>query len=142
VDFGFVSLTDGNQDNLASLPRMSEAAPHLAAALAAARALGLEARSLHVPRCLLGPDAPHAWDPGSTRVRVVTPEQTFDLADSRLFGRVHVPACQGCPHRAICPGVRPDYLARFGDGEITAARVAQQVASVPVQGASGASGSS
>lgn len=142
VDLWFVSLTDANRDNLASLPRMTEAAPHLAAALAAARALGVEARSLHVPRCLLGPDAGHAWDPGSMRVRVVTPDATFDLADSRLAGRVHVPACQGCPHREACPGVRPDYLARFGDAELAAARAAQQGEREPVQGGSGASGNS
>jgi len=141
LDLWYVSLTDANRDNLPSLPRLSEAMPHLAAALAAARARGVEARSLHVPRCLLGADHPHAWDPGSSRVRVVTPDSTFDLADSRLAGRVHVPACQGCVHRDLCPGVRPDYLARFGDAEIVAARAAQQVASPPVQGGSGASGS-
>lgn len=141
VDFQFVSLTDGNRDNVASLPRMTEAVPHLAAALAAARQLGLEARSLHLPRCLLGADAVHAWDPGSMRVRVVTPESTFDLADSRLAGRVHVPACEGCPHRDLCPGVRPDYLAQFGDGEIAAARAAQQV-TAGSQAGSGASGRS
>ncbi len=142
IDFSFVSLTDANRDNVASLPRMTEAMPRLAAALAAARELGVEARSLHLPRCLLGADAGHAWDPGSTRVRVVTPEATFDLADSRLFGRVHVPACDGCPHRDLCPGVRPDYLARFGDGEIIAARTAQVVTAAEGQAASGSSGSS
>jgi cyclic pyranopterin phosphate synthase len=142
VDLWFVSLTDGNRDNLASMPRMSEAVPHLAAALAAARSLGVEARSLHVPRCLLGPDAPHAWDPGSVRVRVVTPDSTFDLADSRLAGRVHVPACEGCVHRPVCPGMRPDYLARFGDGELVRARAAQACGASPAQGASAPSGSS
>jgi len=52
----------------------------------------------------------------------VTPDSEFELEDSKLAGRVHVPACDGCPHRAICPGVRPDYLARMGDGEIAEAR--------------------
>jgi molybdenum cofactor biosynthesis enzyme MoaA len=142
IDFWFVSLTDGNRHNLASLPRMTEAVPHLAAALAAARELGVEARSLHFPRCLLGADAGHAWDPGTMRVRVVTPDSTFDLADSRLAGQVHVPACEGCPHRDLCPGVRPDYLARFGDGEIAAIRAAQQVTIGGGQAASGSSGRS
>lgn len=151
VDLMLVSLTDANRHHTASLPRPSVALPHLRAALAAARAQGVAARVLYVPRCLLGDDHGHAWDPGSSRVRVVTPESTFDLSDSRLAGSVHVPACQGCVHRAACPGVRPEDLARFGDGAITAARAGaarvgerrdQQVASPPVQGGSGASGSS
>lgn len=121
VDFWYVSLTDGNRENVATLPRMSEAVPALRAALAAARAVGVEARSLHVPRCLLGDDAGHAWDPGSDRVRVVTPDAEFDLDRSKLAGRVHVPACDGgCVHRGACPGVRPDYLERHGAGEIAA----------------------
>ena len=122
VDLWYVSLTDGNRENVGSLPRMSAAMPSVAAALAEARARGITARSLHVPRCLLGADHGHAYDPGAERVRVVTPDATFDLADSRLAGRVHVPACVGCDHRAICPGVRPDYLEVYGDAEIAAAR--------------------
>lgn len=141
VDLMLVSLTDANRDHPESLPRLSGARPHLRGALAAARALGLAARVLYVPRCLLEDDHRHAWDPGASRVRVVTPEATFELSESHLAGRVHVPACQGCVHRAVCPGVRPDYLARFGDGEISAARAAQVAASPPVQGGSAASGS-
>jgi cyclic pyranopterin phosphate synthase len=134
VDLWFVSLTDGNRENVASMPRMTDAMPFVAEALSEARANGVVARSLHLPRCLLGPDAAHAYDPGSDAVRVVTPDATFDLADSRLAGRVLVPACEGCEHRGLCPGLRPDYLERFGDGEIASAR-----AGAPVQGGSGAS---
>lgn len=141
VDLWYVSLTDANRANPASLPPWEDAVPRLREALAAARGLGVEARSLHVPRCLLGADHVHAWDPGSERVRVVSPEATFDLADSRLAGRVHVPACEGCPHRPVCPGVRPDYLERYGDGAITRARAAQQVPGPPAQAGSAASGS-
>jgi len=122
VDLWYVSLTDGNRDNLASLPRITEVRPYLHRALAEARARGLSARSLHIPRCLLGDDHPHAYDPGAQRVRVVTPDATFDLRDSRLAGRVHVPACEGCEHRPLCPGIRPDYLDRYGDHEIAHAR--------------------
>jgi cyclic pyranopterin phosphate synthase len=139
VDFWYVSLTDGNRDNVGSLPRMSEAVPLLREALAAARALGLEARSLHVPRCVLGDDAGHAHDPGADRVRVITPDAAFDLDRSKLAGRVHVAACgAGCVHRPVCPGVRPDYLARYGDGEL----VPVPAGARPVQGGSGASSSS
>lgn len=122
VDLWYVSLTDGNRDNLASLPRITEVTPVLAEALAEARGAGMTVRSLHIPRCLLGDDRGHAFDPGADRVMVVTPEATFELRDSRLAGHAHVPACEGCEHRAICPGIRPDYLEVHGDAEIAAAR--------------------
>lgn len=124
VDLWYVSLTDHNAGNRASLPQLRDAMPWIAAALARGRVAGMTLRSLHLPRCVLGDDHPHAWDPGAGEVLVVTPEATFALKDSRLAGRVKVPACQGCPFDAICPGVRPDYLAVFGDAEITAARAA------------------
>ncbi|MEZ4382221.1 MAG: radical SAM protein [Nannocystaceae bacterium] len=122
VDLWYVSLTDGNRDNLGSLPRMSEAMPPVRALLSEARRRGITARSLHIPRCLLGDDAAHAYDPGADRVMVVTPEATFELHESKLAGHVHVPACEGCEHRSYCPGIRPDYLEVFGDAEIAAAR--------------------
>lgn len=122
VDLWYVSLTDANAGNVASLPRITEAMPRIAEALARGRAHGMTLRSLHLPRCLLGADHPHAWDPGSGEVLVVTPEATFALRDSRLAGRVKLPACAGCPFEQVCPGVRPDYVAVYGDGEIAAAR--------------------
>jgi molybdenum cofactor biosynthesis enzyme MoaA len=119
----FVSLTDGNRDNVASMPRMTDVVPVMATAFAWARARAMEVRSLHVPRCLLGADAAHALDPGGgDRVRVVTPDATFELSDSRLGGSRYVAACDGCEHRAVCRGIRPDYLARYGDREIIEAR--------------------
>ena len=121
-DLWFVSLTDGNADNLASLPRMTAVVPVMAAAFAYARTHGMTLRSLHVPRCLLGEDHGHAFDPGADRVRVLTPDACFDLKDSRLAGQVQVPACRGCEFVDVCPGVRPDYLEVYGDEEIAAAR--------------------
>lgn len=120
VHLWYVSLTDGNRDNIASLPRMTEVMPTLHEALRRGKARGMEVRSLHVPRCLLGPFASHAWDPGADRVRVVSPDATFDLKDSRLAGHVHVAGCEGCTFRERCPGVRPDYVARFGEAEFFA----------------------
>ena len=122
VHLWYVSLTDGNAANHDSLPAMTQAVPFMREALAIGRERGLDIRSLHVPRCLLGDDWEHAWDPGSQRVMVVTPDATFELADSRLAGQDQVPACAGCRFEAVCPGVRPDYLERFGDGEIAATR--------------------
>lgn len=122
IHLWYVSLTDGNADNLDSLPAMREAVPYMRRALAVARARGIEIKSLHVPRCLLGDDAGHAWDPGAQRVMVVTPDATFELKHSRLAGQTQVPACAGCEFEQICPGIRDDYLAHFGDAEIALAR--------------------
>ncbi len=144
ADLWYVSLTDENRLNVASLPRMSEALPWMREALAIARERGIEARSLHLPRCVLGSDAAHAYDPGSERVMVVTPDSTFTLDRSKLAGRVHVPACErGCVHRSMCPGIRPDYLARFGDDEIAPVPASGPAgAGPPSQGGSGTSSSS
>ncbi|MCH9680953.1 MAG: radical SAM protein [Deltaproteobacteria bacterium] len=122
VDLWFVSLTDGNARNLGSMPRMTEVVPTMRQAFAYAREHGMRLRSLHVPRCLLGDDHPHAHDPGAARVRVVTPDASFDLAHSRLTGQRHVAACEGCRFQERCPGARDDYLDRYGDAEIAAAR--------------------
>lgn len=122
VHLWYVSLTDGNADNLDSLPPMHEAVPLVREALARGRAHAIEIKSLHIPRCLLGDDAVHAWDPGAQRVMVVTPDATFELKHSRLAGQQQVPACRGCTWEPICPGVRPDYVARYGDVEVAAAR--------------------
>ncbi len=124
ADLGYVSLTDANRGNLHTLPRMSDALPFVREALAFARQREMEVRSLYVPRCLLREDAAHAWDPGSARVRVVTPGSEFDLKDSKLAGRVRLAACVGCPHGEACPGVRADYVAAAGETEIAAARAA------------------
>jgi cyclic pyranopterin phosphate synthase len=119
----FVSLTDGNRDNVHSMPRMTEVVPVMRRAFAWARDSAMEVRSLHVPRCLLGDDAPHAFDPGQgDRVWVVTPDAEFELKGSILGGSRYVAVCEGCPHRAICRGIRPDYLARYGDPEFVEAR--------------------
>jgi molybdenum cofactor biosynthesis enzyme MoaA len=127
VDLWFVSLTDGNRDNLGSMPRMTDALPQVRTALADGRALGMTMRSLHIPRCLLGTDHGHAFDPGADRVRVVSPDATFDLSASKLAGQIYVPACNGCQFRSRCPGLRADYVARFGDAEIAAAREADEL---------------
>lgn len=122
VDLWFVSLTDANRFNVSSMPAMTQAVPYMRKAFARGRELGMRIRSLHVPRCLLEEDAGHAFDPGADRVMVVTPDSIFELKDSLLAGRMQVPACSGCEHELICPGVRPDYIERYGDGEFASAR--------------------
>lgn len=119
----FVSLTDGNRDNVHSMPRMTEVVPVMRQAFAWARANAMEVRSLHVPRCLLGDDAPHALDPGQgDRVWVLTPDAEFELRGSALGGSRYVGVCEGCEYREICRGIRPDYLARYGEAEFIEAR--------------------
>lgn len=122
ADLWFVSLTDGNANRRESLPRMSEAVPFIAEARARADAHGMRLRSLHIPPCILGEHADLAHNPALERVRVVSPDAVFDLADSAITPREHVPACEGCEHRAQCGGLRPDYLAELGDVEVAMAR--------------------
>jgi len=122
ADLWYVSLTDQNRDAIESLPAFRDAVPSMRAAFARARERGMDLRSLHVPHCLLGDDADRAFEPARERVRVVTPDSTFDLSESRLTPNTHVPACEGCPRRADCSGVRPDYLEVYGDSEIAEVR--------------------
>jgi cyclic pyranopterin phosphate synthase len=122
ADLWFVSLTDGNRENVASMPRMTDVVPFMARAFDEAEASGMIVRSLHVPRCLLGAHAHHAFDPATGGVRVITPDDTFELEASKITPQVQVPACAECPERQRCRGLRPDYLARYGDEEIAAAR--------------------
>ncbi len=125
ADLWFVSLTDGNANRPKSLPSMSEAVPFIAQARARAQAHGMRLRSLHIPACILGEHAELAHNPALERVRVVSPDAVFDLADSAITPRVHVPACEGCEHRGGCGGLRPDYLAEVGDVEVARARGTQ-----------------
>ena len=122
VDLWFVSLTDHNASNVESMPRMTDVVPTMRRAFAWARAHAMTVRSLHVPRCLLGDDHPHAFDPAAEGVRVVTPDATFELTLSQLTGQHHVPACDGCEFRSMCPGLRADYLEHYGDAEVAKAR--------------------
>lgn len=122
VDLWFVSLTDHNRDNVASLPTMKEVVPMLGELFGWARRNAMTVRSLHIPRCLLGEDHPHAFDPGAQRVMVVTPDASFELKESALAGHVKVPACEGCQFESHCPGLRDDYLGVYGDVEVALGR--------------------
>jgi MoaA/NifB/PqqE/SkfB family radical SAM enzyme len=126
ADLWFVSLTDGNRDNVASMPRMTEVVPFMHDAFERGDRQGMRLRSLHVPRCLLGDDRARAFDPaagmGHARVMVLSPDDFFELSASKLTPSVYVPACEGCPDRGPCRGLRPDYVERYGDAEVAAAR--------------------
>jgi cyclic pyranopterin phosphate synthase len=122
ADLWFVSLTDGNRDNVASLPRFTEAVPFVGAAIDRGVALGMRVRSLHLPRCVLAQWRAHAWDPAAGGVVVVSPDARFDLRQSRLTPNRHVEACSGCSLDGECKGVRPDYVECYGQQELVAAR--------------------
>jgi len=51
---------------------------------------------------------------------VVTPDEVFDLKDSRLGGGVKPAGCAGCRFATECPGLRQDYVERFGGDEVRA----------------------
>jgi cyclic pyranopterin phosphate synthase len=112
-----VSLTDHNRNNVSQLPMLSAIAPHVMGAFDDARAGGYEVVALHIPRCLLPGYENHVRHPGDDLVTVVTPDDAFDLADSKLAGGVKPAACAACRWFDHCPGLRPDYIARHGDRE-------------------------
>ena len=115
-----VSLTDGNAGNVGQLPRLSEVAPRVMEALDAGREGGFEVFTLHIPRCFLPGYEEHVKHPGADLVTVVTPDEVFDLKDSRLTGGLKPKGCEGCKYEAVCPGLRPDYVARHGQDEVRA----------------------
>jgi cyclic pyranopterin phosphate synthase len=115
-----VSLTDGNAGNREQLPRISDVVPYLLPAFDDARSGGYEVVSLHIPRCFLPGYEDHVRHPGADLVTVVTPDEVFDLKDSRLGGGVKPAGCAGCKWESVCPGLRRDYLDALGDGEVRA----------------------
>ncbi len=115
-----VSLTDENAGRVEQLPALGELVPVLRRAFDRARRDGYEVTSLHVPRCLLAGYEEHVQHPGSDGVRVVTPDDCFDLTDSRLTGGVKPPVCAGCRYEASCPGLRADYVEVHGTAGISA----------------------
>ena len=118
-----VSLTDQNAGNVEQLPRITDLVPELRGAFDDARAGGYEVHSLHVPRCFLTGHERHVRHPGADGVRVVTPDEVFDLADSRLTGGVKPDeTCGACRYRNECPGLRRDYVERFGTEELRPVR--------------------
>lgn len=83
----------------ATVPRLGLAVPAALAALERARRVGLDARVVGVPTCVLGPFA------------------RLSLASApRAFGA----RCEGCAGRARCSGVDAAYLRRFGENELRA----------------------
>lgn len=117
-----ISLTDGNRDRVHSLLPLNELMPHVSRAFEAADDRAFDLRSLHLPACILGDYADRAEDPAAGGVRLVTPDDERDLADAKLTPGAFVPACEGCPERSGCRGLRADYLEVHGDAAVAHAR--------------------
>jgi cyclic pyranopterin phosphate synthase len=113
-----VSLTDRMAGRAEELPRLTELAPRLARVFERARGAEGEVTSLHVPRCFLPGYEDHVRHPGAEPVRVVTPDETFELRGSRLSGGTFPAACSTCRYRPTCSGLRADYVAVHGDAEV------------------------
>ncbi len=80
------------------VPRLGVAMPFALHAVQTAESLRLPTFVRGAPLCVLGPFA---------RVAIAD--------DSRAHGE----ACNACPARAACPGVEPEYLARFAGDELS-----------------------
>jgi len=113
-----VSLTDRMVGRKEELPSMTVVAPRLTQVFDAARAGRYEVVALHVPRCFVPGYEDHIRHPGAESVRVVTPDEVFELAGSRLSGGTFPSACTGCSWRAACCGLRADYVAVHGQAEV------------------------
>jgi cyclic pyranopterin phosphate synthase len=115
-----VSLTDQNAGKVDQLPRLPDVARAMLPAFDDARAGGYEVVSLHVPRCFVPGYEDHVRHPGADVVTVVTPDDVFDLRDSRLGGGTKPAGCAGCRWADGCPGLRRDYVDVFGGDEVRA----------------------
>ncbi len=114
-----VSLSDRNQDNLASLLPVSKMRVGIFAAFDKGEDLGVTVLSRHIPRCMLPGYEQHVADLREDRVLVVTPHSTFTLWESRISPNAYGARCEPCAHKdGVCLGLRLDYLERYGDDEV------------------------
>lgn len=114
-----VSLTDGNKDNIESLVSVTEMRPFILECFDLAREGGISVLSRHIPRCLFPSSyEEHVWNVRWDKVRVVTPESTFDLLESDISTNTYADCCRTCAACPDCPGLRRDYLERFGANEL------------------------
>ena len=95
------------------MPRLGLAVPFALSALAAGEKLGLEVGIAWAPRCLLGE---------YTRWALDEVQRAPHGAQAPLAPRAFGEACEGCPARALCPGLDATYLERFGGDELGPAR--------------------
>ena len=116
--------------------RHSEVAPFLARAIDKCSELGIEANVRYMPACQLRgheahvytgyqlPYDQHEWDYNSwyDAGYAGMPSTAWYLEASQRqqqrYGYVHVAACGDCALRAVCDGLHPQYVARWGGDEV------------------------
>ncbi len=114
------------------LPKLSEIAEPLRQALERCLTLGLPFAGLNhpcgVPPCLLGGDPRFFHD--AARWQIGQSNQV-DIHAGKTA------ACANCVFDNVCPGLRPEYVARYGSGELQPIAITQQrpaIAQVCIQG--------
>jgi MoaA/NifB/PqqE/SkfB family radical SAM enzyme len=105
------------------LGREAALVPTLTAAAAALRAVfaaspQVRQRVFYMPYCLFPGDRVHPWNPVEEDTLVITPADEFLLEKGTIDLGVKTPRCAPCVDRGVCPGVRANYLERFGDAEL------------------------
>jgi MoaA/NifB/PqqE/SkfB family radical SAM enzyme len=102
------------------VPRLMDVARAAMAARAGVAREKVVIESLHTPPCVF-PEGERdlAYDVADLGLTVVNPGgHSFALEDSPIEGGVYVAVCEGCSARGRCRGLRADYVALFGDGEV------------------------
>ncbi len=115
------SLVDqGDRDLRRLVPRISDLRPTMEAAFDRALALGCTLVSLNTPACMITPSRWQAlFDASGMDLMVVNPGgRSFMLQDSSIEHGVFVESCGTCSVRAVCHGMRQDYLDVHGAAEL------------------------
>ncbi len=115
------SLVDqGDADLRRLVPRLDRLVPLMLEAWQVAQAHGATLCSLNTPHCAV---PPAAWSiqfdaPGMGLLVVNPGGRAFRLETSSIEQGQYVAACDGCAARPWCHGMRGDYLAVHGEGEL------------------------
>jgi MoaA/NifB/PqqE/SkfB family radical SAM enzyme len=109
--------------NTFPLVRLSEASPHIRAALREARTLGMVGGTEAVPFCHLDPEDRDGFDATEdfSRHQVVDVHRVeSDLTDHREHMRPSAPSCEACSAKDTCPKTWADYQRIYGTWELSA----------------------
>jgi len=123
VRLWYLSLFGGAEEAArASLVSLTEAAPHAAEAIRAAKRAGIGVESLHIPACVLPLDVRDAtlYAPDLGLFIADAGGQGFMLEQSPIEGGYYADTCGDCGRRSRCLGLRHDYVEVHGDGEVVA----------------------
>ncbi|MBI5609036.1 MAG: radical SAM protein [Deltaproteobacteria bacterium] len=120
----FSPVDQGDLELTRQVPRMSDTVPYLLQARERASALGATVCSLNTPHCAVPPEAwDMQFDAAGMKLWVVNPGGiAFPLEQSRIEHGEAIAACQGCAARPWCRGIRPDYVAIYGETEFAQVR--------------------